>query len=71
MLNKIFNLCSDQLITNSTGVQALEQWMDTAYTYMAMLNYPYPTNFLENLPAWPANTSCIPLGNVSTSSTDE
>jgi len=24
---------------------------------MAMTNYPYPTNFLNDMPAWPANYS--------------
>lgn len=25
---------------------------------MAMTNYPYETDFLQKLPAWPANYSC-------------
>lgn len=37
---------------------------------MAMLNYPYPTSFLKNLTAWPANSSCTPLDSVKTSSSD-
>lgn len=45
--------------------------MDAAYSYMAMLNYPYPTNFLKNLPAWPANESCAPLSAVNINSTDK
>jgi hypothetical protein len=54
MLNKAFNLCTP--ITNSTGVVLLGNWMDNAYTYMAMTNYPYETDFLQKLPAWPANS---------------
>jgi hypothetical protein len=42
-----------------------------AYSYLAMLNYPYPTNFLKNLPAWPANSSCTPFSNITTKSTDK
>lgn len=36
-----------------------------------MLNYPYPTNFLKKLPAWPANSSCQPLSTVNKMSTDK
>ena len=38
---------------------------------MSMANYPYPTNFLSNMPGWPANTSCDFLANVTTSSSDQ
>lgn len=24
----------------------------------AMVNYPYPTNFVKDLPAWPVDASC-------------
>jgi hypothetical protein len=37
---------------------------------MAMLNYPYPTNFLKNIPAWPANSSCIPLDSINITASD-
>ena len=36
-----------------------------------MINYPYPTSFLKNVTAWPANSSCIPLDIVSPASNDE
>ena len=38
--------------------------MDTAWIYMAMTNYPYPTKFLAPLPGWPVAESCKPFANV-------
>ncbi len=35
-----------------------------------MTNYPYETDFLKKLPAWPANSSCEPFAKVSTSDDD-
>jgi len=61
-LNNGFKLCTP--ITNVTGVDLLGNWIDAAFTYMAMLNYPYETDFLKKLPAWPANSSCDPLAGV-------
>lgn len=46
-------------------------YMEVAYEYLAMINYPYPTSFLKNVTAWPANSSCIPLDAVNPKSTDE
>ena len=31
---------------------------------MAMTDYPYETNFLKHMPAWPCNASCHKLGNA-------
>ncbi len=46
-------------------------YINSGYSYMAMLNYPYPTSFLKNLTSWPANSSCIPLDNVTNKSSDK
>ena len=35
--------------------------METAWVYMAMTNYPYPTRFLAPLPGWPVAESCKPF----------
>ena len=51
-------------------INLLIDYIDTAYSYLAMINYPYPTAFLKNVTAWPANSSCIPLDKVSPSSSD-
>lgn len=47
------------------------EYIDNAYAYMAMLNYPYPTSFLKNLTAWPANSSCTPFNTITPKSSDK
>jgi hypothetical protein len=32
---------------------------------MAMVDYPYPNNFLMDLPAWPVNKSCEAFINAT------
>jgi lysosomal Pro-X carboxypeptidase len=32
--------------------------MKQAFVNMAMMNYPYESNFIKNLPAWPVQTAC-------------
>ena len=46
-------------ILNTTDIYNLRNYMDNAYSYMAMTNYPQESTFLKHLPAWPANYSCI------------
>lgn len=69
MLSKTFNLCDP--ITKKSQISDLINWVDEGYSYMAMTNYPYPTEFLKSMPAWPANYSCNALENVSISSPNE
>eukprot|EP01017_Pseudomicrothorax_dubius_P007947 TRINITY_DN12562_c0_g1_i1.p1 TRINITY_DN12562_c0_g1~~TRINITY_DN12562_c0_g1_i1.p1 ORF type:complete len:512 (+),score=128.70 TRINITY_DN12562_c0_g1_i1:125-1660(+) len=68
-LNQWFKLCTP--ITNSTGIYVLEDWLMNAYTYMAMTNYPYPTDFLNPMPGWPANATCERLSQVNPQSQDQ
>lgn len=68
VLNQAFNLCKP--ITNVTGMYLLGNWLDAGFTYMSMLNYPYETDFLKPLPAWPANSSCAAMENVTVQSSD-
>lgn len=67
-ISKWFNLCTPLKVYSD--IAYLIDYMEVAYSYMAMINYPYPTSFLKNVTAWPANSSCIPLDIVSPQSTD-
>jgi len=49
-------LCSP--LQNQTDVSNVLFWIRNAFTYLAMLDYPYPTNFLSPLPAYPVNVAC-------------
>jgi hypothetical protein len=68
-ISTYFNLCKP--LKTYKDIPLLMNYINDAYAYMAMLNYPYPTNFLKKLPGWPANSSCTPLSSVNKSSTDK
>ncbi|GMH24624.1 hypothetical protein Nepgr_026467 [Nepenthes gracilis] len=52
-LTKTFHLCRD---LNNIG--DLSDWLESAYSYLAMVNYPYPSEFLMPLPANPVKELC-------------
>jgi hypothetical protein len=53
---EIFNLCS--VPKNSSDVQYLIDMLSDDLGTMAMVDYPYPTQFVADLPAWPVNYAC-------------
>nr|XP_023015538.1 lysosomal Pro-X carboxypeptidase [Leptinotarsa decemlineata] len=55
-LSKYWKLCSP--LNTTADVQALIDWLTEIYVDIAMLNYPYPTNFLAELPAQPVRAFC-------------
>ena len=61
-LSAYFNLCTT--LKSYKDISLLIQYINDGYSYLAMLNYPYPTNFLKNLTAWPANSSCLAFDNL-------
>lgn len=71
IISNYFNLCKP--LKSYQDVEILMDYINDAYSYMAMLNYPYPTSFLKNLTAWPANSSCLPFtnNNITTRSGDK
>jgi len=55
-ITEIFNLCS--VPTNSSDVETLIETLSDSLGTMAMVDYPYPTTFVADLPAWPVAYSC-------------
>ena len=47
-----------KLCNASKDVKQLKEWLANIWTDMAMVNYPYPTNFLADLPGNPIKEIC-------------
>uniref|UniRef100_A0A1I7XJR5 SusD/RagB family nutrient-binding outer membrane lipoprotein n=1 Tax=Heterorhabditis bacteriophora TaxID=37862 RepID=A0A1I7XJR5_HETBA len=56
-LNEQFRIDPKSLINSTQGGDNLIAYLREAIEYMAMVNYPYPTEFLKPLPAWPVNVN--------------
>uniref|UniRef100_A0A8C8U9J4 Lysosomal Pro-X carboxypeptidase n=1 Tax=Peromyscus maniculatus bairdii TaxID=230844 RepID=A0A8C8U9J4_PERMB len=48
---------------NSEDIQRLKDWLSETWVNLAMVNYPYPANFLKPLPSWPVKEVCQYLTN--------
>jgi len=46
---------------NGSDLQSLREWLSNMYTNYAMIDYPYPANFLSPLPAFPVKVACSHL----------
>uniref|UniRef100_A0AC34QB69 Uncharacterized protein n=1 Tax=Panagrolaimus sp. JU765 TaxID=591449 RepID=A0AC34QB69_9BILA len=57
-LNKVFSLDPKSLINNTDDVKKLKAFLADTMKTMAMVDYPYPANFLAPLPAWPVKHVC-------------
>ncbi|RLN12998.1 lysosomal Pro-X carboxypeptidase [Panicum miliaceum] len=55
-LSKLFRACKTVKYADSIG-----GWLETAFTYTAMVDYPAPANFTENLPAYPVKEACTEM----------
>ncbi|XP_025204425.1 lysosomal Pro-X carboxypeptidase-like [Melanaphis sacchari] len=60
-LSQKWKLCSP--LTNDNDVLTLKQWVSELYVNLAMINYPYPANFLTPLPGNPVKEVCKPMKN--------
>ena len=65
-LGTIFNLCENSTVTKSSDVDDLIGLLSDSIGTMAMVNYPYETNFVNPLPAWPIKAGCDAAAAVST-----
>lgn len=52
-LSTQFHMCRD---LNASW--ELQEWLESAYSYVAMVDYPIPTNFMTPLPAYPIREIC-------------
>ena len=55
-ITDIFGLCA--VPSGPLEVQSLINTLNDSIGTMAMVNYPYPTSFVEPLPAWPVSAAC-------------
>ncbi|XP_004494225.1 uncharacterized protein [Cicer arietinum] len=62
LLKKSFRICNN----NDIGAGALEGWLQTAWIYTAMTDYPTPSNFLSPMPAYPVKKMCEAIDNSVT-----
>ena len=56
MIFSIFNLC--EKIPDEKTLDEFIATLTNIWVSMAMADYPYPANFLANLPAWPVASAC-------------
>lgn len=62
-LSSNWSLCTP--ITGPEGGQALKDYLNELWINVAMMNYPYPTNFLAPLPGNPVQAVCHAMMRVS------
>ncbi|KAG6490763.1 hypothetical protein ZIOFF_052073 [Zingiber officinale] len=71
-LSKDFHLCRCDVslmlscrcrYRNLNNTDELSDWLNSAYSYLAMVDYPYPSDFLMPLPANPIKELCRKVDN--------
>ncbi|CAF2478007.1 unnamed protein product [Rotaria sp. Silwood2] len=67
-LTNLFKLCHPL-----QTVDELKEWLLDMYGNIAMVDYPYPTSFLADLPAFPARVFCenVTSSSIQTKNDDE
>eukprot|EP00731_Ephydatia_muelleri_P031411 Em0022g925a len=62
VISKTFTLC--QALNNTSDVNDFVGFLVDTWFNLAMVDYPYPASFLEPLPAWPIEKTCLSLSNL-------
>eukprot|EP00644_Phytophthora_capsici_P000989 jgi/Phyca11/509252/fgenesh2_kg.PHYCAscaffold_43_\ len=61
-LKKALSLCETAKVKTEEDVDGVMDWAKSAFDYMAMGNYPYPSSYIMNgvsvLPAYPVRVAC-------------
>ncbi|KAF5749695.1 lysosomal Pro-X carboxypeptidase [Tripterygium wilfordii] len=57
-LSKTFHMCQEL-----KSVEDLVDWLESAYSYLAMVDYPYPSDFMMPLPGHPIREVCQKIDN--------
>jgi len=70
-INTVFNICANSTIAKASDVDALIGLLSDSLGTMAMVNYPYPTTFINTLPAWPIAEACYAAGNYTAPTINE
>ena len=64
-LTALFRLCPASALSDAEDAQDLAFWLQSAFDYIAMGDFPYASDYLTNgdglLPAWPMRAACAPL----------
>ncbi|CBY35176.1 unnamed protein product [Oikopleura dioica] len=55
-LSEVFRTCEP-----ITDVEPLLDFLEDVWGTLAMMDYPYPTNFVGDVPGWPVNVACSHL----------
>lgn len=68
-ISQALRLCRDSSLDSQDDVTALRDWAASAWDYLAMGNYPYPSTYIVNgaeppLPAFPVRVACAELADA-------
>ncbi|KAL4218974.1 Dipeptidyl peptidase 2 [Mactra antiquata] len=55
-ISETFKLCKP--LSNNDDFYHLLGWIRNSFTFLAMLDYPYPAQFMGKLPAYPVKVAC-------------
>jgi len=56
-------MCPNSTLDAPEDYNKLQAWIHSALIFLAEFDYPYPSNFIAPLPAWPAEEVCKFLTN--------
>uniref|UniRef100_A0AC35TJF5 Lysosomal Pro-X carboxypeptidase n=1 Tax=Rhabditophanes sp. KR3021 TaxID=114890 RepID=A0AC35TJF5_9BILA len=69
-LNTVFNIDPKSTIKTLGDVQNLKNYIQEAFEYEAMVDYPYPASFLTNMPGSPVEKACASMNATYTTDLD-